>query len=114
LPADHATARRDAARHCSIQRVLRRSQAASPRLGIKRNHLAIIATHDDARAIGRRAQDPPLWTATGEISPSALAICDTLLGADKAGLIAEEVHRGTGMPSASGRTRSVTETMEAA
>ena len=37
-----------------------------------------------------------------------------LLGADKEGGVAQEMHRRYGMPSASGRTLSVTETMEAA
>ena len=58
LPADHATAPSGCSATLSIQRrfgVGREQRDLA--LGVERDELAVIAAHDDALAIGGRAQD---------------------------------------------------------
>ena len=99
----------------SIQRRLASvaSSATSP-LAVERNELAVIAAHHDALAVGRHAQDAA--AVDGDLRDLALAVDqrDAFLGADKGRVSPRKCTAMTGMPSASGRTRSVTETMEAA
>ena len=107
--------RRDAARHC-------RSSAASASvassvdlaLGVERNELAVIAAHHDALAVGRRAQDAAAVDGDAARSRLAPLTSATFSSAPtKAALSPRKCTDVTGAPIATGRTRSVTETMEA-
>ena len=57
---------------------------------------------------------PPPWTGASDISPSALTSATLSSAPTKAAISPRKCTEVTGMPIASGRTRSVTETMEAA
>ena len=56
---------------------------------------------------------PPCTTDRRDFTVGSNQV-DALLGADEGGDFAEKMQRLTGMPIAIGRTRSVTDTMEAA
>jgi hypothetical protein len=62
--------------------------------GVDRNKLAIVATHDDAAAVGGRTKDPAAMDGDPLDLPFRVNQRHAFLRTDKAGARAEEMRRG--------------------
>src|SRR6185369_13337379 len=62
----------------------------------ERNDLAVVAAGDDARAVRRRAEDAAKMHLDRRNFAGRIGDEDFLLGADEAGIVAEEIRRRDG------------------
>ena len=60
--------------------------------GVERNDLAVVAAHDDPLTVGDRAQDRAAMDGNLRNCAVVADRGDILLGADKMGAVAEEMH----------------------
>ncbi len=61
-------------------------------LGVERDELAVIATHDDARAVGYGAQDAAAVNGNRRDLPHSVYEEHIFLGADEGCAVAQKVH----------------------